>query len=108
MGINAVFDALSHPVRRKILALLRGGPMSAGELAGHFDIAKPTLSVTTDSVRSAVRNNGGGHANHSMFWTIMGGKGGAPQGELAAAIERDLGGFATMKANFDKDFLACK
>lgn len=45
MGINAVFEALSHPVRRKILALLRKGPMSAGELAAHFDIAKPTLSV---------------------------------------------------------------
>lgn len=45
MGINAVFEALSHPVRRKILALLRQGPMSAGELSEHFDIAKPTLSV---------------------------------------------------------------
>jgi ArsR family transcriptional regulator, arsenate/arsenite/antimonite-responsive transcriptional repressor len=45
LGINAVFDALSHPVRRKILQLLKGGPLSAGELAGHFDISKPTLSV---------------------------------------------------------------
>jgi DNA-binding transcriptional ArsR family regulator len=45
MGINAVFDALSHPVRRKILQLLRKGPLSAGDLAAHFDISKPTLSV---------------------------------------------------------------
>ncbi len=53
MGINAVFDALSHPVRRKVLALLRGGPLSAGELAGHFDIAKPTLSVHLARLKDA-------------------------------------------------------
>jgi ArsR family transcriptional regulator, arsenate/arsenite/antimonite-responsive transcriptional repressor len=45
MGVNAVFDALSHPVRRKILKLLRKRPLSAGDLAAHFDISKPTLSV---------------------------------------------------------------
>jgi len=43
--INAVFEALSHPVRRKVLALLKAGPMSAGDLAGHFEISRPTLSV---------------------------------------------------------------
>ena len=64
------------------------------------------LNEVPDSVRLAVRNNGGGHANHSMFWTIMGGKGGAPKGELAAAIDRDLGGFETMKTNFNKAGLA--
>ena len=53
MGINAVFEALSHPVRREILALLRKGPMSAGELAEHFDIAKPTLSVHFAKLRDA-------------------------------------------------------
>ena len=53
MGINAVFDALSHPARRKILALLRTGPLSAGELAAHFDIAKPTLSVHFAKLREA-------------------------------------------------------
>ena len=53
MGINAVFEALSHPVRRKILALLRGGAMSAGELAEHFDIAKPTLSVHFAKLKDA-------------------------------------------------------
>jgi DNA-binding transcriptional ArsR family regulator len=53
MGINAVFEALSHPVRRKILALLKTGPMSAGELAEHFDIAKPTLSVHFAKLRDA-------------------------------------------------------
>jgi Fe-Mn family superoxide dismutase len=39
-----------------------------------------------------VRNNGGGHANHTMFWQIMGGSGGAPTGDLKAAIDRDFGG----------------
>ena len=53
MGINAVFDALSHPVRRKILALLREGPLSAGELAAHFEISKPTLSVHFAKLRDA-------------------------------------------------------
>ena len=53
MGINAVFDALSHPVRRKILQLLKGGPMSAGELASHFDISKPTLSVHFAKLKDA-------------------------------------------------------
>lgn len=53
MGINAVFDALSHPVRRKILALLRAGPLSAGELAASFDISKPTLSVHFAKLKDA-------------------------------------------------------
>lgn len=42
--MSDVFDALAHPVRRKILKLLREGPMSAGDLAERFDLAKPTLS----------------------------------------------------------------
>lgn len=53
MGINAVFEALSHPVRRRILALLKGGPRSAGELAAHFDLTKPTLSVHFNKLKQA-------------------------------------------------------
>lgn len=53
MTINAVFEALSHPVRREILKLLRGGPLSAGELAGHFDLSKPTLSVHFNKLKEA-------------------------------------------------------
>ena len=60
------------------------------------------LGEVPDSVRTAVRNNAGGHANHSMFWTLMGGKGGAPSGELAAAIDRDLGGFDKLKTDFNR------
>lgn len=53
MGANLIFEALSHPVRRKILALLRKGPLSAGELSEHFDIAKPTLSVHFAKLKEA-------------------------------------------------------
>ncbi|QOF74147.1 winged helix-turn-helix transcriptional regulator [Aminobacter sp. SR38] len=51
--MNAVFEALSHPVRRRILALLKKGPLSAGELAGHFDLTKPTLSVHFNKLKQA-------------------------------------------------------
>lgn len=53
MGINAVFEALSHPARRKVLALLKDGPMSAGELAEHFEFSKPTLSVHFNKLKEA-------------------------------------------------------
>lgn len=53
MAINAVFEALSHPVRRKVLALLKQGPMSAGALAEHFDISRPTLSVHFNKLKAA-------------------------------------------------------
>jgi Fe-Mn family superoxide dismutase len=59
------------------------------------------LGQVPEAVRTAVRNNGGGHANHSMFWTIMGGRGGEPQGELAAAIREDFGDFATFRNRFN-------
>ena len=55
-----------------------------------------------EAIRGIIRNSGGGHMNHSMFWGIMGGKGGAPTGALAAAIDRDLGGFETFKGNFNR------
>ena len=42
--MNSVFDALSHPIRREVLQLLKGGGMSAGDLASHFAVSKPTMS----------------------------------------------------------------
>lgn len=59
------------------------------------------LSRAPEAIRTALRNNAGGHANHSMFWNIMGGPGGAPTGEVAEAITRDLGGFDKMKTDFN-------
>ena len=60
------------------------------------------ISTLPDSIRTVVRNTGGGHANHSMFWQIMGGKGGAPDGALAAAIDRDFGGLAALQTAFNR------
>lgn len=55
------------------------------------------------ALRQAVRNNGGGHANHSLFWQVMSPTGGGlPQGALAAAIDADLGGFENFKTEFTK------
>ncbi|WP_043004080.1 superoxide dismutase [Comamonas testosteroni] len=55
------------------------------------------------TLRQAVRNNGGGHANHSLFWQVMSpGGGGLPQNALAAAIDKDLGGFENFKTEFTK------
>ena len=45
-----------------------------------------------------MRNNAGGHANHTMFWQVMGGAGGEPSGDVAAAINRDFGSFGKLKA----------
>ena len=59
------------------------------------------LNALPDNIRTLVRNNGGGHANHSMFWQIMGGSGGEPAGELKSAIERDLGGVQKMQDDFN-------
>lgn len=60
------------------------------------------LSAVPEDIRGAVRNNGGGHANHSLFWEILSADGGQPEGELAAAIDADLGGFDAFKDAFSK------
>lgn len=55
------------------------------------------------AIKTAVRNNGGGHYNHSLFWEIIGpGAGGKPSGALAAAIEKELGGFDSFKTELTK------
>ena len=61
------------------------------------------LDTLPESVRGAVRNNGGGHANHSLFWQVMSPDGGgAPDGQLAAAIDKDLGGLEKFQDAFTK------
>jgi len=74
-------------------------------LEGHDDLASKSIedilghiNQVPDTIRQAVINNGGGHANHSLFWQIMGpGKGGQPSGEVGSAINAELGGFDTFK-----------
>jgi Fe-Mn family superoxide dismutase len=79
------------------------------ELAGS-DLGNQTIEALVaaidkvpENIRAAVRNNGGGHANHSLFWTIMAPKaGGTPTGPLADAIAAELGGFDKFKEDFAK------
>ena len=59
------------------------------------------LSTVPENIRTAVRNHGGGHANHSFFWTVMGPKaGGEPSGALAEAITKAFGSFEKFKEEF--------
>jgi Fe-Mn family superoxide dismutase len=77
-------------------------------LQGHDDLLKKdivelitNLDNVPENIRTAVRNNGGGHANHSFFWTIMSPKGGGePTGELASAINKEFDSFNDFKAKF--------
>src|SRR4029079_5651515 len=72
---------------------------SAPDLANkRIDESLANLAAVPENIRTAVRNNGGGHWNHAMFWKIMGpGKGGAPVGNLASAITAAFGSFDTLK-----------
>jgi superoxide dismutase, Fe-Mn family len=62
------------------------------------------INSVPEAIRTAVRNNGGGHANHSLFWKLLkpGGGAGEPTGTIAKAIESELGGFAAFKEAFTK------
>ncbi len=84
-NLNAVLEA--HPELQKV---------SVDELISHIDLLP-------ESIRTAVRNNGGGHANHSLFWTLLSPNGGGePTGELAQAITAKFGSFANFKEEFSK------
>ncbi|CAM3618701.1 superoxide dismutase [Marinicrinis lubricantis] len=79
-------------------------------LEGHADLQNKSiedlisdLNSVPDAIRTAVRNNGGGHANHSLFWTVIGPNGGGqPTGAVAEAINNELGGFDKFKEDFSK------
>jgi Fe-Mn family superoxide dismutase len=78
-------------------------------IAGKADLEKKSaedlirsLASVPDDIRGAVRNNGGGHVNHSMFWKIIGPKaGGAPSGKLADDIKSAFGSFDAFKEKFE-------
>lgn len=78
-------------------------------LEGHADLAACSIddlcrriATLPESIRTAVRNNGGGHFNHSLFWTVMApaGSGGAPSAGLAAAIDTAFGSMDAFKEKF--------
>ena len=82
-------------------------------LANHPNLAAKSvddlisdLNAIPEEIRGAVRNNGGGHSNHSMFWNIMAppksGGGGTPTGALADQINKDFGDFETLKKTFNE------
>ena len=79
-----------------------------GALEGYPDLASKSvddliadLASIPDNIRGAVRNNGGGHSNHTMFWQVMGANvGGAPSGNVANAIDAAFGTFDTFKEKF--------
>jgi Fe-Mn family superoxide dismutase len=73
---------------------------SAPELAGLTieELLANNCAAVPEAIRTAVRNNGGGHYNHSMFWQIMGpNAGGEPTGDLAEALTSSFGSFAAFK-----------
>ncbi|MGO8733127.1 MAG: superoxide dismutase [Terriglobia bacterium] len=76
---------------------------SAPNLAGKTieELLANNLSLVPENIRTAVRNNGGGHINHSMFWQIMAPKaGGQPSGHLAEALKSTFGSFDQFKEKF--------
>jgi Fe-Mn family superoxide dismutase len=110
------FDALEPYIDTLTMQIHHGKHHAAyvtnlnAALEGYADLQKYTvedllrnINAVPDAVRTAVRNNGGGHANHSMFWQIMAPKaGGDPSGLLAEAIKTSFGGFESFKSEFKK------
>jgi Fe-Mn family superoxide dismutase len=82
---------------------------SAPNLAGKTveELLANNLSLVPENIRTAVRNNGGGHINHSMFWQIMAPQaGGQPSGRLAEALQSTFGSFAQFQGKFTAAALA--
>ncbi len=83
----------------KLNAALEGSDLAEKDV----DELLKDLSAVPDGIRTAVRNNGGGHSNHRLFWSIMSPNGGgAPEGKLADAITESFGSFDAFKEAFEK------
>ncbi len=109
-------DALEPTIDKMTMEIHHGKHHNAyvtnlnAALGGHADLAAlgiedlcRRVAALPEAIRTAVRNNGGGHYNHSLFWTIMKpGGGGQPGGDLAKAIGADLGGFDAFKETLSK------
>ena len=100
------FDArtmeIHHTKHHNAYITKANGALEGSDLANlSIEALISDLASVPDSIRGAVRNNGGGHANHSFFWNILSSNGGGtPKGSLAEAIESELGGFETFKSAF--------
>jgi len=73
MKINAVINAIGHPIRRDIIKRLRGGPLSAGELSTAYDVSKPTMSVhfkTLKAVDFIYSERSGNHIIYHLNTTV--------------------------------------
>ncbi|MEO8276298.1 MAG: superoxide dismutase [Thermoanaerobaculia bacterium] len=91
----------------KLNEAVAAAPAAAGLAGKSVEALLRDLAAVPEAVRTAVRNHGGGHANHSLFWTSMspgaaGAVAGAPQGRLAAAIQSQFGSFDGFKEQFTK------
>lgn len=108
------FNALEPHIDAKTMEIHHGKHHQAyitnvnKALEGHADLAAlpidelmKKLSSVPEAIRTAVRNNGGGHSNHTLFWTVIGpNAGGKPTGEVASAIDGAFGSFDTFKTQF--------
>ncbi|HET7628452.1 MAG TPA: superoxide dismutase [Bacillales bacterium] len=108
------FDALEPHIDEETMKIHHGKHHNTyvtklnAALEGHDDLADKSvealiadLDAVPENIRTAVRNNGGGHANHSLFWQIMSPNGGGqPSGELAEAINAKFGSFDEFKEAF--------
>ncbi len=111
-ALSYAFDALEPHIDARTMEIHHGKHHAAyaanlnKALEGHETLQAQTveslladLDGLPEDIRTAVRNNGGGHANHTMFWNTMGPNcGGAPTGDLADAINRDFGSLDNLKA----------
>lgn len=112
------FDALEPHIDAKTMEI-HHGKHHAGyvdklndALKDHPDLAKmdiveliTNLDKVPEDIRTTVRNNGGGHANHSFFWTIMSPNGGEPEGNLAKVMDQTFGNFEDFKTKFKETAL---
>ncbi|MBN1840391.1 MAG: superoxide dismutase [Campylobacterales bacterium] len=107
------YDALEPAIDKATMQIHHGKHHQAyvsnlnAQVATYPELAKMSLEQIMASVskyNAAVRNNGGGHYNHDLFWKLMApmGKGGTPSASLAKAIERDFGSLEKMKEAFEK------
>jgi Fe-Mn family superoxide dismutase len=110
------FDALEPHIDAQTMQIHHGKHHQAyinnlnAALEAHPDLQSKSvedlikdLNALPEAIRTAVRNNGGGHANHTLFWTLMTPNGGgAPTGKIADAINGQFGGFDSFKEQMNK------